>query len=97
MNITTCTDQAECGKVLDELQIREALRPLPPNIACDCLMKLDATSFLVGSNNAGNYTLHLLEDSTQAEAGEFFDALRAGSKSSNPRLHFVGAGAASSN
>ena len=92
MKITKSTDQAECIAILDTLAIRHTFQPKPPSVTSDSLMQLDPTTFLVGTNDSGSYTLYVLEGTTQKEAMQFLQDLAkdAGMRHINTRLQFVG-------
>lgn len=91
MNVTTCTDQAQCRAVLRELCCEEVFRPVPPIPVCDGIVQLDDNLWLVGTNDREFLTLHVLEECTQVEAWEFFNGLRGPSNTYiNPRITVCG-------
>jgi hypothetical protein len=90
MHITTTTDQQECCACLDMLGVREVFRPIPPHVTSDSLMQLDETTWIVGTNHHGKYTLHALEECSKAEAWEFLEKIRGNEPHTNMRLAFVG-------
>lgn len=91
MNVTTTTNQAECQMVLKTLEIAEVFRPTPPSPVCDGFLQLAPDCFLCGTNDCGRFTLHILEDTTKAEAWQFFETMRGiATKYINPRISFCG-------
>ena len=91
MEIITCEVQEECRQVLTALNCFEVFRPTPPIPYCDGIMSIDEQTWLVGSNNAGTYTLWMLTETTHDEAWAFFRRIR-GEKNHyiNPRLTVLG-------
>lgn len=96
MTVTTCANQIECNTVLDELQIREVFRPIPPNLICDGIVQIGSDCWIVGTNDRGQLTLNLLENASKAEAWKFFDSLHNGCGHTNYRISICGAAAAAS-
>jgi hypothetical protein len=91
VKLVTSTNQAECQQVLDALNCAEVFRPLPPSMICDGIIQIDATSWLTGTNDCGRLTLHFLDETTKAEAWEFFETMRGvRCKHINPRISFCG-------
>lgn len=78
------------------MECAEVFHPVPPLQICDGFMQLARDCFLCGTNDRGFITLHILEETTKAEAWEFFENMR-GVKCQhvNPRITFVGASPAS--
>ena len=89
MNVTTCEDQAACNIALNELGVREVFRPFPGQVICDGIVQLGKDCWLVGTNDRGTFTLHLLEDTTKEEAWKFFDALHGGCGHTNSRIAII--------
>lgn len=91
MKVTTTTNQPECHAVLRELVCEEVFRPTPPIPVCDGILQLADDLWLVGTNDRGQLTLHILEECCDVEAWEFFHNLRGGNnRYLNPRISFVG-------
>jgi hypothetical protein len=80
-----------CQAVLRELNCAEVFRPLPTLMVCDGILPICTGLWLVGSNDRGRLTLHILEEVTKAEAWEFFESMRGvRCKPVNPRISFCG-------
>ncbi len=91
MKVTTCTDQKECAEIIGELNIASAFVPTAPERICDCIVQLAAGLWVVGSNNHGIYTLHLLEDADSNAAWDFFHNLRGpNTQYIKPRISVLG-------
>ena len=69
------TDQADCIALLTELGILEAFKPVPPRTVCDCRMQINDNAWLVGTNDAGTYTLVILIGADQSDAIVYQTAL----------------------
>lgn len=86
MQIVTTTDQDECLAILDELELRDQFKPVPPHDTCDGVMELGPGYWLVGTNRNGHFTMHLLLDASAGAAWSFLDSLREpGNGFANPR------------
>ena len=94
MKATTTTNQAECTLILDVLEIRDRITPTPPHDTCDGLLPMNGTdglTWLLITNARGRFTIHALEDCTQAQAFDYLQQVRGGAQFCNPRLDFCGA------
>src|SRR4051794_39145989 len=89
MTIQTTTDQAECIMALRLAGIMDRVKPIPPRRSCVALYPLDETCWLACENDNGVYTLHMLTDTTKAEAFGFLDSKLKGRKPSALRLSFA--------
>ena len=88
MTTTICNEQPVCLVALAALGINPAtLQPKPPSNISDGLTHLGDNNWLVITNKAGAFTLHVLEDASKKEAWDYFNAMKpAGVASVNPRL-----------
>lgn len=91
MTIATTNNQPEIEAVLKTLDIESVFQPVPPQVVCDGIIQIDGSSWLVGTNDRGNITLHFLDECTKAEAWKFFHDLRGPNNTYiNPRISFCG-------
>ena len=99
MTVTTCNEQPVCLFALAWLRINpESLRPKPPSTTSDGLMQLGETNWLIITNNAWHFNVHVLENASKTEAWDYFHSLKpAGVVSTNPRAVFLNTGAAAKN
>jgi len=91
VKVTTSKDQAQNLFALSEMGALEVFKPVPPQLICDGIIQIDSETYLLGTNDRGTIVLHFLENTTKAEAWEFFQNMR-GEKCNhiNPRISFVG-------
>ncbi|HZV36623.1 MAG TPA: hypothetical protein VFB72_18745 [Verrucomicrobiae bacterium] len=91
MKVTSISDQDACRFVLEELEIQDVAKPQPPQVVCDFIVQVAPESWVVGTNDKGRYTLHLIEEATKEEAWSVFENIRGpGTAYTAPRIHFTG-------
>lgn len=85
MRIQTCNDQPFCTRILAMEGILDKIVPSPGKASCAAIHEINKTTWLVIENDGGVFTLHMLEEATQADAWEHLDAVSKGRRPVNMR------------